>query len=102
MTILKGRGLMRICFYTVLVCCLFFVPIIVSAQQSHPVEWRKSALKSTAPSDEIVRLDIDQDGKPDIIERWWNGKRVRWLDENNDMKPTDTRGDQVNDVIASR
>jgi hypothetical protein len=90
---------MRICFYTVLVCCLFFVPIIVSAQQSHPVEWRKSALKSTTPSDEIVRLDIDHDGKPDIIERWWNGKRVRWLDENHDMKPTDTRGDQVNDVL---
>jgi len=60
---------------------------------------RKSALKSTTPSDEIVRLDIDKDGKPDILERWWNGKRVRWLDENGDMLPTDTRGDQVGDVM---
>src|ERR1043165_1229031 len=60
---------------------------------------RHTALKSTSPSDEIVRLDIDHDGKPDIIERWWNGKRVRWLDENGDMLPTDTRGDQVNDVL---
>ncbi len=68
------------------------------AQQNKP-DWRKSALKSTSPSDEIVRLDIDHDGKPDIIERWWNGKRVRWLDENNDLKPTDTRGDQVDDVL---
>jgi hypothetical protein len=24
--------------------------------------------------DEIVRLDINHDGKPDILERWWNGK----------------------------
>ncbi|HSL53474.1 MAG TPA: hypothetical protein VK868_03725 [Pyrinomonadaceae bacterium] len=60
---------------------------------------RKSALKSTTPSDEIVRLDINHDGKPDILERWWNGKRVRWLDENGDMLPTDTRGDQVGDVM---
>src|SRR5438309_317131 len=59
----------------------------------------RSALKSTTPSDEIVRIDIDNDGKPDLIERWWNGKRVRWLDENGDMLPTDTRGDQVNDVL---
>jgi hypothetical protein len=60
---------------------------------------RKTSLKSTTPSDEIVRLDINKDGKPDILERWWNGKRVRWLDENGDMLPTDTRGDQVADVM---
>src|SRR5215216_5890677 len=60
---------------------------------------RKTALKSSTPSDEIVRLDINNDGKPDILERWWNGKRVRWLDENGDMLPTDTRGDQVGDVM---
>ena len=41
-----------------------------------------------------MRLDINGDGKPDILERWWNGKRVRWLDENADLLPTDTRGDQ--------
>jgi hypothetical protein len=60
---------------------------------------RKTALKSNTPSDEIARIDIDHDGKPDIIERWWNGKRVRWLDENGDLLGTDTRGDQVNDVL---
>src|SRR5687767_4506497 len=60
---------------------------------------RKTALKSTTPSDEIVRLDINNDRQPDILERWWNGKRVRWLDENGDMLPTDTRGDQVADVM---
>ncbi len=51
------------------------------------------------PSDRIVRRDIDGDGKPDMVERWWNGKRVRWLDENGDLRPTDTRGDQVADVL---
>ena len=59
----------------------------------------RTALKSATPSDEIVRLDINGDGKPDILERWWNGKRVRWLDENGDLSPTDTRGDQVADVM---
>jgi hypothetical protein len=71
---------------------------VAVAQQSNP-DLRKSALKTTSPSDEIVRMDVNNDGKPDIIERWWNGKRVRWLDENGDLLPTDTRGDQVNDVL---
>jgi hypothetical protein len=75
-----------------------FVAIIFFFQNGN-IDLRKSALKSTNPSDEIVRLDIDHDGKPDILERWWNGKRVRWLDENGDMLPTDTRGDQVGDVM---
>ena len=72
--------------------------ILFLTQNSTP-DLRKSALQSTAPSDEIVRLDINNDGRPDILERWWNGKRVRWLDENGDLLPTDTRGDQVADVM---
>ena len=75
--------------------CLFTLLSVFSVAG----DLRKTALKSTSPSDEIVRLDINHDGKPDILERWWNGKRVRWLDENGDMLPTDTRGDQVADVM---
>jgi hypothetical protein len=75
----------------------FFLLILL--YQNGNIDLRKSALKSTTPSDEIVRLDINHDGKPDILERWWTGKRVRWLDENGDMLPTDTRGDQVGDVM---
>ena len=78
-------------FITLIALLLFF--------QNGNSELRKTALKSTTQSDEIVRLDINKDGKPDILERWWNGKRVRWLDENGDMLPTDTRGDQVADVM---
>ena len=73
--------------------------LLLLVPQNGNVDLRKTALKSTTPSDEIVRLDINNDGKPDILERWWNGKRVRWLDENGDMLPTDTRGDQVGDVM---
>ena len=75
-----------------------FIALILLFQNGNS-DLRKTALKSTTPSDEIVRLDINNDGKPDILERWWNGKRVRWLDENGDMLPTDTRGDQVGDVM---
>ncbi|HET8783358.1 MAG TPA: hypothetical protein VFM63_13120, partial [Pyrinomonadaceae bacterium] len=78
--------------------CLLITTHAVVAQTKIP-DLRKTALKSATPSDEIVRLDINGDNKPDILERWWNGKRVRWLDENGDMLPTDTRGDQVGDVM---
>jgi len=77
---------------------LTFIALLLLFQNGN-LDLRKTALKSTTPSDEIVRLDINHDGKPDILERWWNGKRVRWLDENGDMLPTDTRGDQVGDVM---
>ncbi len=62
-------------------------------------DWRVSRLSSAKPDKEILRLDIDGDGHPDIIERWWNGKRVRWLDENEDMRADDSRGDQLADVL---
>lgn len=75
--------------------CLFTLLSVFSVDG----DLRKTALKSSTPDDEIVRLDINNDGKPDLLERWWNGKRVRWLDENGDMLPTDTRGDQVADVM---
>ena len=77
----------------------FIIAFLLLLPQNDIPDLRKTALKSTTPSDEIVRLDINNDGKPDILERWWNGKRVRWLDENGDLLPTDTRGDQVADVM---
>ena len=67
---------------------VFTVIILITTHttlaQTKP-DLRKTALKSATPSDEIVRVDINGDGRPDILERWWNGKRVRWLDENGDI-----------------
>ena len=79
---------------TLLTLCAFGV-----AAQVPNVDRRRSALKTPAPSSEIVRTDIDSDGRPDIVERWWNGKRVRWLDENGDLSASDTRGDMVADTL---
>jgi len=59
---------------------------------------RHSAL-SEAPSDNILRVDLDKDGDPDILERWWNGKRVRWFDENDDATEADVWGDMLSDAL---
>jgi hypothetical protein len=63
------------------------------------VDWQRTQLAGDKPGQEILRLDLDGDGKPDILERWWNGKRVRWLDENGDLRQDDTRGDMCGDVM---
>src|SRR5687768_14797392 len=82
----------------VIIIFILITTHVIAAQTKMP-DLRKTALKSATPSDEIVHVDITGDGKPDILERWWNGKRVRWLDENNDLRQTDMRGDQVGDVM---
>ena len=58
----------------------------------------KSELKTQTPDSEILRIDLDGDGKSDMLERWWNGKRVRWLDESGTMRPDDERGNMTNCV----
>jgi hypothetical protein len=61
---------------------------------------RKSQLKgSNTSSTEVLRQDLDRDGDPDIIECWWNGKRVRWIDENDNMLPGDRMGDRADDCL---
>lgn len=62
-------------------------------------DWHRTALHSPTPDGEVLHLSMSGHGKPDVIERWWNGKRVRWLDESGRMKPDDVRGDLVNDVM---
>jgi hypothetical protein len=68
--------------------------------ETDPSSPRHTRLKSDKEdAGEIVRIDVDKDGDPDILERWWNGKRVRWIDEDDNMQWTDVRGDQVNDAM---
>ena len=67
--------------------------------ETDPNSPRKSKLKGDKPSAEILRYSIENDGHPDVLECWWNGKRARWIDENHDMKWTDMRGDVSGDSV---
>jgi hypothetical protein len=72
----------------------------LATHEKDPASPRHTMLKSKTPdAAEIVRIDVDHDGDPDILERWWNGHRVRWFDENDDMSPTDVRGDLSGDAM---
>lgn len=76
------------------------IPIPAMAADPIPEGTRlKSELKSQTPDSEVLHIDIDKDGRPDVIERWWNGKRVRWLDESNTMKFDDERGNMINCIL---
>ncbi len=72
----------------------------VCPHETDPNSPRKSKLKSKTPDPtEIIRIDVDRDGQPDILETWWNGKRVRWFNEDGKMKWSDVRGDMVGDAL---
>lgn len=62
-------------------------------------DWHRTALRSQTPDGEILHLTAGNSAKPNVIERWWNGKRVRWLDETGCMRPDDVRGDMVGSVL---
>jgi hypothetical protein len=81
--------------------CLAILLGVSPAPGSPPAEGSrcKSELNSKTPNGEILHIDIDGAGKPDIIERWWNGKRCRWLDESGTMQPEDERGNMTNCVL---
>ena len=63
------------------------------------IDWHRTALRSDKPDNEILHLSIGDTTKPNVLERWWNGRRVRWLDEGGTMQSGDTRGDLVNSVL---
>jgi hypothetical protein len=67
--------------------------------ETDPASPRKSRLAGRSQNDQIIQLDLDNDGDPDVLECWWHGKRCRWIDENDDMKSTDSRGDTTGDVL---
>ena len=79
----------------------FYIVLIISAAfclSASASEYFRSQL-GDVPSDEIIFTDVTGDGKPDILERWWNGKRCRWFDENGDMTYNDKLGDIVGDCL---
>lgn len=70
-----------------------------NTRKKDDTDWRRTRLTDDNPTQKVLHLDLDGDGQPDILERWWNGRRVRWLDENGDLRGDDTRGDTCGDVM---
>ncbi|MBU3666379.1 MAG: hypothetical protein FGM15_10970 [Chthoniobacterales bacterium] len=66
--------------------------------ETDPDSPRRSKLDPSRP-DEILRIDATGDGKPDVIERWVGGRRVRFFDEAGATKPEDTFGDTINGAM---
>ncbi len=73
--------------------------ILATSLPAAEIDWHRTALRSDKPDDEVLRLSIGGSTKPNVLERWWNGRRVRWLDEGGTMQPGDMRGDLVNSVL---
>lgn len=71
------------------------------APETDPASPRHTHLKSLTPDpSEIVRYSLTGNkDHPDIIETWWNGKRVRWIGEGGHMKWTDVRGSTATDAL---
>jgi hypothetical protein len=68
--------------------------------ETDPASPRKSKLEgSDTSSTQVVRIDLDNDGDPDMLESWFRGKRVRFLDENDNMTKFDVKGDIAGDCM---
>lgn len=91
--------MVRIFLLSVMITSAAFAQQQACLPEKDPASPRKTMLATDKPNDEIVRVDLDKDGDPDVLEAWWNGKRVRWIDENDDMKATDMRGDVSMDAL---
>ena len=94
-------------FLSLMITCTTVKGIVAQETQEiksvYPRESNISSLRysklDTLNKEKILYLDLDKDDDPDIIERWWQGKRVRWFDENDDATLTDKWGDMRNDAL---
>lgn len=81
-----------------------FLPLAAIAEtpaypnETDPNSPRFSKLDPAKP-DEILRQDVTGDGKPEVLERWWGGKRVRFFNEAGAMKPDAIWGDTINGAM---
>lgn len=78
----------------------------VSAQQVIP--WNTKTLLNSyrilqpMPGTKPEFIDLDNDGDPDLMRYTTsNGFAVQWIDDDDDMRPTDLEGDTDNDCIMA-
>src|SRR5262245_36115558 len=68
--------------------------------ETDPASPRKSMLEGTdTSSTQVIQKDEDKDGDPDVLECWFRGHRVRFLDENDNMTQNDVMGDLAGDCM---
>ena len=79
-----------------LVAASLIAPVCLTAAEP---DWQQTTLASAKPDGEVRYLTIGNGDKPNVLERWWNGKRTRWLDEAGTMQPGDLRGSLVNSTM---
>ncbi len=88
----------------VIVCLQLFFCIQISAQPVSP--WNTKTLLNSyrilqpLPGSKPEFTDMDNDGDPDIMKyKTANGFNVLWIDDDDDMKWTDTEGDTDSDCL---
>lgn len=91
---------------TVFICLQLFSGIQISAQPVPP--WNTKTLLNSyrilqpMPGTKPEFTDLDNDGDPDLMKYTTsNGFAVQWIDDDDDMKPTDLEGDTDNDCIMA-
>jgi len=90
----------------VFACMQVMVTQQISAQPVAP--WNTKTLMNSyrilqpMPGTKAEFIDLDNDGDPDLMRYTTsNGFSVQWIDDDDDMKPTDLEGDTDNDCIMA-
>ncbi len=90
---------------TVLILILIFSGSLLVAQTPETYWNSKTQLNPyrlpmAPPGTKIKFMDLDNDGDPDVLESMTiNNTPVRWIDDDDDMKYTDTEGDTDSDCL---
>ncbi len=95
--------------WLILLVCLFWPTAIFSQNTPLPgVPWNTSTKLNIyrplqpMPGTKPVFVDLDDDGDPDVMKYTTsNGFPVQWIDDDDDMKVTDTEGDTDNDCLMA-
>lgn len=95
---MRSGGLLLLAILMLIASGLDVAMASVFSTETDPASLRKSRLPAT-PDAVVLRIDLDGDGDPDLIERWWNGTRIRWIDEDDNATTNDVMGDVVNDAL---